>query len=165
MKQILNLFITALLFIQTINAQVSLNEITMEEYSQIKINNISIVTIINTHGNHTLLKTLFGNELQYKEYDLPVLGRDIWNDNITISFQDDDYTLNFMSLRNSTTVTILGRTAKLGDNVNILGNVVINTNEGDYSVVFVDKDTFTATLAFKINPATKIIEEITYTLF
>lgn len=165
MKNIFILLISIVLFNQTIIAQAQLNKITDVEYAEIKINNISILTILNTHGDHSQLKSLFGNDLLYEEYDLPTVGRNSWNANISLHFQDEDYSLNYMSIRNYTTVTIKGNTVRIGDNFSKLGNVLINTNEGDYSVIFIDEKTHTASLGFKLDPTSNIITNITYNLF
>jgi len=165
MKNIFVLLLIASLYSQSINAQINLNKITDIEYKQIQINNISIITILNTHGNYSQLKSLFGNDLLYEEYDLPSLGKALWNNFISMRFEDEDYTLCHLEVFESTTVTIKGNEVKIGDNINKLGRVLINTNEGDYSVIFIDESTFTASLAFKIDPVTHTIVEISYNLF
>jgi hypothetical protein len=167
MKKIYILLIAALFFSQLTYAQQGLiNKLTEQEFDQIKINNILIGDLIDTRGDYTKLKAMFGNDLQYKAYDLPANGIKFWNNKILIRVEDDDFTLTHFNLYYPTTLTIKGKKVKVGDDVSALGLVLINTpSDEEQYVFFIDEITHTAGVSLEINPKTKKIIEIVYILF
>ena len=106
MKKLYILLLAALFFSQLTYAQGLTNTLTEQEYYQIKINNILMGDLIDTRGDYTKLKAMFGNDLQYKAYDLPANGIKFWNNKILIRVEDDDFTLTHFNLYYPTTLTI-----------------------------------------------------------
>ncbi len=165
MKKLYIILFAAVFCSQITNAQGELNEITDLEYAQIKINNIAIGAIIATQGDYSKLKVMFGNDLQYRAYDFPNIGREFWNSYVYLRFEDEDYSLYNFKVYSPSTLTIRGKTIKIGDDVSALGVVTADTSQGEYTVDFIDKKTHTAFLSIKINPTSKKITDITYILF
>ena len=169
MKKI-NLIVT-ILFVGLYSCKAQTNQLTEAEFYNIKINNITLRSIYDTNADLTKMRTLFGDSLVYQANTTgPSLGRDFWNDNIYLNFEDDSNTGNQYNLTNiqvessSENVTIKGITIKLGDDVSIFGkNVVINRNNGDNSVVFISE--LSSSFAFKIDELTNKIIEITFNAY
>ena len=167
MKKIYILLLAALFFSQLTYAQGLTNKLTEQEYYQIKINNILIGDLIDTRGDYTKLKAMFGNDLQQEVYDLPTNGIKFWNNKIEIRFEEDDFALTQFILYYPNTLTIKGKKVKIGDDVSALGLVLVRTDpsDGEMDVHYRDERTETASVTIKINPITKKIIEIYYVLY
>lgn len=142
------------------------NKLTEEEITNIKFNNISLKQIIDSRGSIADMRALFSNELNtVLNETAPFLSRDFWSNSIYLNFEDESdtgnqYRLTNIQIKDSLIgVTVKGITIKLGDNVSVFGNdILINTNNNDNSIVFVDELTGSAALAFKIDTSNNIIE-------
>lgn len=88
-KIILSLLITAL-YSQVSLAQFNGNKLTDADFDQIKINNIPFQNIIDTRGDYSKLKSMFGNDLQFKTYEKSFQVVEYWNDKIIARFEQDD---------------------------------------------------------------------------
>jgi hypothetical protein len=167
MKKIYILLLAALFFSQLTYAQGLTNKLTEQEYYQIKINNILIGDLIDTRGDYTKLKAMFGNDLQQEVYDLPTNGIKFWNNKIEIRFEEDDFALTQFILYYPNTLTIKGKEVKVGDDVSALGPVFVYTDpkNGEMHVHYRDEKTETASVTIEINPITKKIIEIYYVLY
>ena len=163
MKKIYLITIISLVFTYSCKAQ--LNELTQTEFNNIKFNNVTLKSIIDTNADLTKMKMLFGNDLLYKEVNDILIYKQYWNDNLDINFNSDtnnNYHLSDINVYNPlVNITVKGIIVKIGDNKSVFGNnVVINVNKGDNSIVFIDALTDAATLAFKIDKATNKIVSI-----
>lgn len=167
MKKLYILLIAALFFSQLTYAQQGLiNKLTEQEFYQIKINDILIGDLIDTRGDYTKLKAMFGNDLQYK-YDQVDIRKEFKNSKIDLVFEEDDYILQSFVLHYPTTLTIKGKEVKVGDDVSALGIVLVRTDpkDGEMSVHYRDERTETASVTIDINPTTKKIIQIIYVLY
>jgi hypothetical protein len=169
MKKLYILLLAAIFFSQFTHAQGTVNALTDFEFDQIKINDIPIGNVIDTRGDYTKLKAMFGDDLQYKSNadDLPTFGIKFWNNKLMMRFEEEDYILTYFNLYYPSTLTIKGKKVKVGDDVSALGLVFVFTDprDGEEYVFYHDERTHTAGITIKINPTTKKIKEIHYILF
>jgi len=155
----------AVLYSQISFAQYKGNPITLKEYYAIEINDITILDLIRTNGDYSKLKSMFGNDLQYKTIDSPNSGVEFSNSKLFMRVEDEDNTLTYLELYYPITLTIKGKRIKIGDDVSALGLVKVDTSNGKYSIYFNDEETLTASFTIEVNPSTKKITEIYYILF
>ncbi|WP_395626663.1 hypothetical protein [Daejeonella sp.] len=165
MKKIIICLFATLIYGSVGFAQFKGNTLTEEEYYAIKINDILIGDIIDTRGDFSKLKLMFGNDLQYKTYDKSFEVVEYWNNNIIVRFEEEDKTLTYVKLHYPITLTIKGKRIKIGDDVSALGLVKVDTSNGEYSIYFNDEETLTASFTIEVNPSTKKITKIYYILF
>jgi hypothetical protein len=165
MKKTLICLFAALMFSSVGFAQFKGNTMTLEEYYKIKINGTTMLELINTSGNYSKLKSIFGNDLQYKTYDKSFEVVEYWNSKITLRFEEEDKILTYFKLHYPNTITIKGKKVKIGDDIGLLGLVKVDTTDGAYSVYFNDEETLSASITIEANPKTKKITEIYYILF
>jgi hypothetical protein len=165
MKKIFTCLFAAVLYCQISFAQFKGNTLTDEEYYATKINDIPIGDIIDTRGDYSKLKSMFGNDLQYKTYQIIYDVNEYMNNKILIRFEEDDKILTHFRLYYPSTLTIKGKKIKIGDDVSALGLVKVDTSNGVYSVYFNDQETYSASFTIEVNPITKKISEIYYILF
>ncbi|WP_395626661.1 hypothetical protein [Daejeonella sp.] len=165
MKKIIICLFAAVLYSQISFAQYKGNPITLKEYYAIEINGITILDLIRTNGDYSKLKSMFGNDLQYKTIDSPNSGVEFWNSKLFIRFEEEDKILTNLKLFYPNTITIKGKKVKIGDDVSALGLVKVDTSNGKYSIYFNDERTLTASFTIEVSPSTKKITEIYYILF
>jgi hypothetical protein len=165
MKKTLICLFAALLCSSVGFSQFKGNTLTEEEYYAIKINDYPLLDIIRTRGAYSKLKSMFGNDLQYKTYEKPFEVVEYWNNKITIRFEEEDKILTYFKLNYPNTITIKGKKVKIGDDIGLLGLVKVDTANGAYSVYFNDEETLSASVTIEANPKTKKITEIYYILF
>lgn len=165
MNKILTCLFAALIFSSVGFAQFKGNTMTLEEYYKIKINEITMLELINTSGDYSKLKSMFGNDLQYKTYEKSFEVVEYSNNKITIRFEEEDKILTYFNLHYPNTITIKGKKVKIGDDIGLLGLVKVDTADGAYSVYFNDEETLSASVIIEANPKTKKITEIYYILF
>ncbi len=168
MKKTYLIIIIAL--VSTFSCKAQLNELTQTEYYGIKINGVTFRSIYDTNADLTKMRALFGSNLLYEFENDILISKQFWNDALTINFDSDmgnDYYITFININNSSArVTIKGVTVNLGDDKSVFGkSVVINTNKGDNSIVFIDQLTGTAALAFKIDKITNQIIAIEFNAY
>jgi hypothetical protein len=165
MKKTLICLFAALIYSAVGHAQFKGNTMTLEEYYKIKINGTTMLELINTSGNYSKLKSMFGNDLQYKTYDKSFEVVEYWNSKITLRFEEEDKILTYFKLNYPNTITIKGKKVRIGDDIGLLGLVKVDTADGAYSVYFNDEETLSASVTIEANPKTKKITEIYYILF
>ena len=165
MNKILICLFAAFIFSSVGFAQFKGNTMTLEEYYKIKINEITMLELINTSGDYSKLKSMFGNDLQYKTYEKSFEVVEYSNNKITIRFEEEDKILTYFNLHYPNTITIKGKKVKIGDDIGLLGLVKVDTADGAYSVYFNDEETLSASVIIEANPKTKKITEIYYILF
>ena len=165
MKKIIFCLIITLTYSFLGHAQFKGNTLTDEEYYAIKINTFFIGDLIDTRGDYSKLKSMFGNDLLLKSYNKPFEVVEYWNNKITVRFEEEDKTLTYFQLNYPNTITIKGKKVKIGDDIALLGQVKIDTANGKYSAYFNDEETLSASVTIEANPKTKKITEIYYILF
>ncbi len=163
MRKIL-LIILAILIHQTSNAQ--LNKIGNNEFAKIKFQGKSISEIAKTNGEKNKVDALFGSFFSEKNYSLPVLGREYWNDDLFIRFENDsgqgsNYSLAYVKVKNSNIeVEVNGVIYKIGDDISKFNNFNMIQSLHSKMVAIVDARTSSASLSFnfdlKTNKATNI---------
>lgn len=147
------------------------NELSQTEYTNIKINGISWVTIENTKGNVDQMKALFGSNITIKTGEDPSLMIHFWDSNKGFYFRFEendpnivnDYVLvNFRISNPSSNITIQGKTVTIGDNISKLGSVKINKIGTDivFGTTYSDD-----TLILKFDLLTQNITSIEYISF
>jgi hypothetical protein len=167
MKKIVLVLLVTLFYNQFSYSQIKVNLISNKEYEQIKINDIPLFDVIRTNGEYSKLKSMFGNDLQYKTYEKSFEVVEYWNNKIVARFEEDDKILTYVKLYYPSTLTIKGKRVKLGDDISELGLVIIDTTSspGIYTIDYADKETYTASFTIEVNPNTKKITDIYYILF
>lgn len=168
-----NVFLISILSILSFSfCQAQLNEISLEEFNNIKINEITLKTIYETGGDILQMKYLFGNDLIYQPNTSgPDEGIDFWNENIYFNFEkyrnDNYYSLsNIQVLKSNIIVSVKGYNIKIGDSVNVFGtNISKFRTDEDFSVIFTDKLTGSASLKFQIDEASQNIKSIEFYAF
>ncbi len=141
MKKIILLVVVIISTIFHANAQMSTNQLSNEQYAQIKFNNVFKSSIENTEGNSVQLQTLLGAPLQVSE------GTDgygeIWkeykytsNFEVHFAYTDSNESSAEVYYIKSDSVQINGTTMNVGTMIN-LSNFIINQNtDGTQSVIF-----------------------------
>lgn len=162
--------IITIFLISTFSCIAQLNELTPTEFYGIKINGVTLRSIYDTNADLTKMRALFGSNLKYEYENDILITRQFWNDALTVNFESDignDYYISFINLNNSSAnVTVKGVTVNIGDDKSVFGkSVVLNTNKGDNSIVFIDQLTGTAALAFKIDKKSNKIIAIKFNTY
>jgi hypothetical protein len=167
MKKIVLVLLVILFYNQFSYSQIKVNLLSNKEYEQIKINDIPLFDVIRTNGEYSKLKSMFGNDLQYKTYEKSFEVVEYLNNKIVARFEEDDKILTYVKLYYPSTLTIKGKRVKLGDDISELGLVIIDTTSspGIYSIDYADEETYTASFTIEVNPNTKKITDIYYILF
>jgi hypothetical protein len=156
--------IITILFVSICSCKAQTIQLTGTEFYNIKVNNNTLRSIYDTNADVTKMKALFGSDLLYKYENDILIYKEFWNHNYSFSFGEDDNLDYFKVHSSSITVIVKGITVKLGDKVSVFGNsIVINTYNGDNSVVFVSE--LSSSIAFKIDKITNKIIEIEFNAF
>ena len=167
MKQLT--FIIAMLLTSMV-AHAQLNNLSNTElFDGIQFNNISLGRVMETKGDLTKIRFLFGNNMHEVSNNTGLfIGKELYNSNIVISFEDEtdtgkSYSLTSIYILNtSVSVKIKGVSIKIGDNKRKLKNFLFNADSSSYN--FTDRGTGSIGLSFKIDAAGNVsaIELICY---
>lgn len=167
MKQLT--FIIAML-LTSIVAHAQLNNLSNTElFDGIQFNNVSLGRVMETKGDLTKIRSLFGNNTQERANNTaPHLAKFIWNHNFSFGFEDEsdtgnNYSLSYIKVNsNSVNVNVKGVSIKIGDNKRKLKNFLFNADSSSYN--FTDRGTGSIGLSFKIDAAGNVsaIELICY---
>ena len=114
------------------------------------------------------MKALFGSDLEFEFENDILISKGFWKPELySFLFSSDDgnyYVPTSISIFNSSeTVTVKGIAVKLGDDKSIFGSLLLNTNTN--SIIFIDEETGTSSLAFMIDPSTDKIIKIEFNAF
>jgi hypothetical protein len=148
------------------------NNIANTEYSDvIKFNNVSLRSIRATKGNLTQMRSLFGNDIQEElNYTGVYITKYLWNENIMFGFEDEtdtgnEYYLISITVENpSVVVNVKNLSIRIGDDKSKFGRAaVFHSSSSSYN--FIDADTGSASLSFRIDPLTNKVIEIKFILF
>lgn len=166
MKKIYLIITIALISSYSCKAQ--LNKLTRIEYNNIKINDVTFQSIYSTNGDEASMKALFGSDLEFEFENDILISKGFWKPELySFLFSSNDgnyYVPTSISIFNSSeTVTVKGIAVKLGDDKSIFGSLLLNTNTN--SIIFIDEETGTSSLAFKIDPSTDKIIKIEFNAF
>ena len=113
MKKIIVILLISTLYNQHSFSQNKVNLLSDAEFEKIKINDIPLQSIIDTRGDYSKLKSMFGNDLQYKTYEKSFEVVEYWNNKITVRFEEEDKILTYFKLHYPNTITIKGKKLKL----------------------------------------------------
>ncbi|QMU64466.1 MAG: hypothetical protein GKR88_09330 [Flavobacteriaceae bacterium] len=135
MKNIL-FILTLILTSSLVRCQVTSNIISKTEFYNIKINNITLDDIQATEGNQIELINLIPATIQESNIDPNGEFCYYTYDGFEIGFSGNLGTIehpilgSFKITKDNWNITIQGITVTIGDNISILGNVVINNDVG-----------------------------------
>ncbi|QMU64764.1 MAG: hypothetical protein GKR88_11010 [Flavobacteriaceae bacterium] len=168
MKKIL---ITTLFFIIIFSCKIQLNNLNDTElFDGIKFNNVSLRSIMDSKGDVTQMRALFGNDIQQEDNNSgPFIGKDIFNSKFYFHYEDEtdtgqDFDLTYIKVKNSSViVNIRGLSIKIGDDRSKFGSLLFNTRFNGY--VFTDQDTGSVSLSFQIDNDTNKVTEIKFTAY
>lgn len=162
-----NIILILLLAFSSIASCQTANILTPTEFDNIKINNITLLTIKNTLGNEIAIENLFGPSItnnidtdgNYFEYD----GFEIGFSALLSNVYSQPIIGGFDIINNNFNITIQGVTVTIGDNISALGNVVFNTmSDGGKSIVYQYCNGCNNFISIRFNQLTNIITEIIY---
>jgi|TARA_B110000908_G_scaffold58037_1_gene70692 hypothetical protein len=160
--------IITIILISSYSCIAQLNKLTRTEYYNIKINDIIFQRIYDTNGDETKMKNLFGSDLLYHYENDILISKGFWKPGLySFLFNSDEgnyYVPTSICIFNSSaTVTVKGINVKLGDNKSVFGSLLLNRNTN--SIIFIDEETGTSSLAFKISPLTDKIIKIEFNAY
>ncbi len=166
-----NIYLFIILFISASTCKAQVNQLTNLEVDNIEFNTVSLRELLDSGASTDEIKSLLGDDLEASiNTSAPFLTKDFSNEHLYLSFEDstdsgNGYNLNYIRIKTSSiAVKVKDRVVKIGDSVTKFGNgVIINTKNGDYSVVFVSP--LSSSIGFKINPLTNRISEIRFEVF
>jgi hypothetical protein len=164
-----NIILTIVILFAGISCEAQFNYLnTTEVFDGVKFNNISLGNIMTSSGDLTKMKTFFGSDIQETPNNTGIyIGKELSNDNIVFSFEDETDTGNnynlttIIVLDSSVIVNVKGLSVKIGDHKRKFRGFKLNSNN-KYN--FTDKDTGSTSLFFKIDKNNKVseIEYISY---
>ena len=164
-----NIILTIVILFAGISCKAQFNYLNSTEvFDGIKFNNISLGNIMTASGDLTKMKTFFGSDIQETPNNTGIyIGKELSNDNIVFSFEDETDTGNnydltsIIVLDSSVTVNVKGLSVKIGDRKSKFMGFKLNSNN-NYN--FTDKETGSTSLFFKIDKNDKV-SEIEYISF
>ena len=164
-----NIILTIVILFAGISCEAQFNYLNSTEvFDGIKFNNISLGNIMTASGDLTKMKTFFGSDIQETPNNTGIyIGKELSNDNIVFSFEDETDTGNnydltsIIVLDSSVIVNVKGVSVKIGDHKSKFKGFKLNSNN-KYN--FTDKETGSTSLFFKIDKNDKVseIEYISY---
>jgi hypothetical protein len=164
-----NIILTIVILFAGISCEAQFNYLnTTEVFDGVKFNNISLGNIMTSSGDFTKMKTFFGSDIQETPNNTGIyIGKELSNDNIVFSFEDETDTGNnynlttIIVLDSSVIVNVKGLSVKIGDHKSKFKGFKLNSNN-NYN--FTDKETGSTSLFFKIDRNDKVseIEYISY---
>jgi len=159
-----NIILTIVVLFAGISCEAQFNYLNngTEVFDGIKFNNISLGNIMTASGDLTKMKTFFGSDIQETPNNTGIyIGKELSNDNIVFSFEDETDTGNnydltsIIVLDSSVIVNVKGLSVKIGDHKSKFRGFKLNSNN-KYN--FTDKDTGSISLFFKIDEHDKVSE-------
>jgi len=155
-----------------VQCQINANIISENEFNNIKINNVTLSAIKATEGNENQVQNLFSSIILEKDINTGERGpSNYWfkYNGFEIALTDSAGTPNhpgiamFEITNNNWSFTIQERTITIGDNINLLGNIVFNSDKnGDKSIVYQYCYGCNNFIYIDFNQDTNLITEIGY---
>ena len=147
----------------------NVNIISSFEYNNIKVNEVNLTDIKNSRGVFQSVINLFGNPVS-KEIDPDGDFYHYNYNNFSISYSSiisdgtfDKPILSKIKIRNNCKLTIKGVEIKIGEKINKLGNIKINTNsDGSHSILFMECDGCNNFFSIDFDKTSNIITKIEY---
>ena len=167
-----NIILTIVFLFAGISCEAQFNYLNSTEvFDGIKFNNVSLGDIMIASGDLTKMKALFGSDIQETPNNTGIyIGKELSNDNIVFSFEDETdtgnnyYLTSITVLDSSVIVNVKGLSVKIGDHKSKFRDFIFNTYKEDNSFNFTNKDTGSISLSFKIDNDDKV-SEIEYISF
>ena len=132
------IYILALIFTNMVSCQMRSNIITKTEFNNIEINNKSLASIRLTEGEERLIENLYSSIILERNINRGERGpSNYWYkyNGFEFAFTGNAGTpghpdLSSFCITNSDwTISILGKIVKVGDHINLLGDVTFNTKK------------------------------------
>ena len=145
----------------------NVNIISSIEYNSIKVNDVKLSSIKNTKGILQNVVNLFGNPIS-KEIDPDGDFFHYNYNNFSISYSSiiSDGTFDnpiLSKIKINSKLEIKGVEIKIGEKIDKLGNVKINTNsDGSYSILFMECDGCNNFISIDFDKTTNVITKIQY---
>ena len=165
-----NILIIVILLLSQRSFAQHMNLNNSELLDGIKFNNVTLGDIMETKGDLSQMKSLFGNDIAEKQnFSAPYLAKDLYNDKISFGFEDDsetgnDYYLAFIDVLNtSVIVSVKNLSIRIGDDKSKFGKMLMNQKSSSFN--FLDIETGSASLSFKIDQTTNKVTDIKFILF
>ncbi len=162
------LFIIFIVSAINIQCQPNPNLLTQTEFDNIKINGISLKSIMDSNGSPTIIENLLGIS-NSKEIDSDGDFNHFDYDGLRIGFSammSDDRSFVLSAFRitdNRASITIKNTTFTIGDNISLLGNVIFSVStDGSNSIIFKIAANYNNYIAIDFNQTTNIITKIIY---
>lgn len=132
-KKILFLSMITLFFGASMQSQ-KINDLSLDEYKSIKLNNILMYKVSNTFGDLNTLNNLFNfNFSLYTDTEyIKIIKLTSLSNGLEMTFQDDNLS-NFKITNNKSNLKIKGATITIGDNISKLGAVDKNFNTVEFT--------------------------------
>lgn len=169
MKKII-IYIVFGLVVFSAKCQPQTNDLSADQFENIKVNGATIKSIWETNGNEAEVKKLFGLPLSVNkegEFAEGVISRDFYYNGLEFGFYNNfsaNGNLGGFEITNSShSITIRGVTVRIGDKYSKLGLVKLNTNRnGTKGILFVPDNDETIYLSIEFDQTTKVITKISY---
>lgn len=136
----------------------------------VKFNNITLEKISETEGNLIQMRTLFGSSVQETPNNSgPFLGKNIFNEDIYFHFEDEtdtgsNFNLSYIVVKSSSIlVNVKNLSIKIGNDKSKFGGFPFSSTSNSFN--FIDQETGSAVLSFKIDSTTNKVSEITFNIF
>lgn len=169
MKKIIKLLLAFMLITLSGIGQ-EINHLSDYEYKNILINGVNWLSISETKGDINKMRAYFGNDLNYETETEPILSIYIWNNCLSFRFEnnsdyENEYNLVGFRIKQTSNFTIKGKTFTIGDSIDVLGTVKINSDEsGVKYIVFSDSNSDSA-IYIAFDQITNRVTEIKYVSF
>ena len=148
------------------------NELTFEEWNNIKINGVTLERLGLTNGDTNEIKLLFGEtpkteDKRHEHEPNPAIYHKIKG--VSLGFEDIDgegiFLLTYMNVKtNQAVIEICGKTISLGQPISNLGSVKINTyTSGKKAINYKPVNSEGPYLDIEFNQTTKIVTKISLT--
>ncbi len=156
------IILTTVILFTVMSCKAQLNNLNDSElFDGIRFNNVTLSQIMKSKGSLIKIQTFFGsNFIETSNNTGPYIGKELSNNNIVISFEDEtdsgnNYDLTTIYVLNSSViVNVKGLSIKIGDSKSKFDNYLFN--EIDRSYNFTDADTGSVGLSFKIDTNNKV---------
>lgn len=165
------LILTLISFTFSCKAQMLTNELTTEQFNNIKINGILKTAIEDTGGNVTQMESLFGEPLLIEEQEGGIEEgyRNFIYNNLSFTFSNiySSESDGFIESFETDNITINDVTIHVGDNIAVLGSDIVfnNRKDGTKSIIFTHLFYDCCPIIIEYNQLTNTITKIEYVVF
>lgn len=142
--------------------QMTSNIISETEFNNIKINGITLNDIKSTNGIYSQINNLIPASIEQSVIESEEAYFYYVYDGFDISFSENEIS-SFEISKSNWSILIQGKTLTIGSNIDVLGNVVLNTNrDGSKSIIYQYCDGCNNYITIDFDTNTNLITAITY---